>query len=188
MLPPFEQVVEQHGRAVLRFCIAEAGVERGHDCFQETMVAALGAYAALRDAGAVRGWLLAIAARKVVDLHRASTRAPEPHDAIDELAATPGQDRDAALWARVARLPEKQRRALVLRYRGDLSHREIAEVMGTSEEAARRNVFEALAQLKKDAAREVGEASHEAAGRSVQPTWQSRSQKTTPRSHASKPR
>src|SRR5689334_2601188 len=144
-LPPFERVLAQHGRAVLRFCVAEAGPARGEDCFQETMLAALQAYDELREPGAVRSWLLAIAARKVIDHHRATQRAPEPVADVDAHAATDGDlARDATLWSRVARLPEKQRRAVTLRYCGDLSHREIALVMESSEEAARRNVFEGL--------------------------------------------
>jgi RNA polymerase sigma factor (sigma-70 family) len=152
-LPPFERVLEQHGRAVLRFCVAEAGPMRGEDCFQETILAALQAYDELRDGAAVRAWLLAIAARKIVDQHRVLRRAPEPIADVDAHAATDaGSTHDAALWSRVARLPEKQRRAVTLRYCGDLSHREIAQVMETSEEAARRNVFEGLARLKKEIA------------------------------------
>jgi RNA polymerase sigma factor (sigma-70 family) len=154
-LAPFERVLEQHGRTILRFCVAEAGPERGQDCFQETMLAALRGYGELRDATAVRAWLLAIAARKVVDQHRTSVRAPEPVEDVDVHAGTgassASQD-DAALWQRVARLPDKQRRAVILRYRADLSHREIAAVMDTSEDAARRNVFEGLARLRKDLA------------------------------------
>ena len=152
-LPPFERVLERHGRAVLRFCVAEAGPERGEDCFQETVLAALDAYAGLHDAGAVRAWLFAIAARKVVDQHRANARAPEPVADVD-VHAGPGAraPRDAGLWARVALLPEKQRQAVTLRYCGDLSHREIAEVMTISEDAARRNVFEGLARLRKEIA------------------------------------
>ena len=45
-------------------------------------------------------------------------------------------------------LTEKQREAVALRFLGDLSHREIAHVMQTSEAAARRNVFEALKRLR----------------------------------------
>ena len=153
-LPPFERVLESHGRAVLRFCVAEAGSsERGEDCFQETVLAALDAYAGLRDAGAVRAWLFAIAARKVVDQHRANARAPEPVADVDVHAGMVARaPRDAGLWARVALLPDKQRQAVTLRYCGDLSHREIAEVMTTSEDAARRNVFEGLARLRKEIA------------------------------------
>lgn len=152
--PPFERVLAEHGRTILRFCIAEAGPERGEDCFQETMLAALRAYGELRDAGAVRAWLLAIAARKVVDQHRAGVRAPEPVADVDAHVGTGDADAsshdDATLWRRVARLPDKQRRAVTLRYRADLSHREIAAAMDTTEDAARRNVFEGLARLRKD--------------------------------------
>lgn len=171
MLPPFEHVVAQHGRAVLRYCVAEAGAERGEDCFQETMLAALRAYAEVRDAGAIRGWLFAIAARKVIDAHRAVVRAPE---AVEDIAALARADehapRDVALWARVARLPEKQRRAVTLRYAADLSHREIAQVMDTSEAAARRNVFEGLARLEQELRAASSPRSHKPAASTVRRT------------------
>jgi RNA polymerase sigma factor (sigma-70 family) len=150
-LPPFERVIEAHGRAVLRFCAAQAGPERAEDCFQETMLAALRAYGELRDPGAIRSWLFAIAARKAIDEHRGRARAPEPVADVEALGtAVPAASCDPALWSRVRRLPDKQRRAVTLRYLADLSHREIAEVMETSDAAARRNVFEGLARLRRE--------------------------------------
>jgi RNA polymerase sigma factor (sigma-70 family) len=150
-LPAFERVVELHGPALLRFCAAQLGPERAEDCFQETMLAALRAYGGLREPAALRGWLFAIAARKAVDAHRERGRSPEPVADPGALAGgVAAAPRDAALWARVRRLPDKQRRALALRYLGELSHREIAGAMGTSEAAARRNVFEALARLRRE--------------------------------------
>jgi RNA polymerase sigma factor (sigma-70 family) len=165
-LPPFERVLERHGPALLRFCATRAGAERAHDCFQETALAALGAYASVRDPAAIRGWLFAIAARKAVDLHRERARAPQPTEDLEALGgAAPPRERDAALWARVRALPEKQREAVALRYLGGLSHREIGEVMGSSEAAARRNVFEGLARLR----RELRAGSHvRGAGRVLQ--------------------
>lgn len=155
VLPPFERVVAENGPALLRFCAAQLGPARAEDCFQETMLAALRAYRELRDPGAVRAWLFAIAARKVVDAHRASARAPQPVADPEALAAAkPAAPRDPALWAQVRRLPAKQRQAVALRYLGDLSHREIAAVMATREAAARRNVFEGLARLRQELARE----------------------------------
>ena len=56
--------------------------------------------------------------------------------------------RDDGIWQLVRSLPGKQRTAVTLRYLADLSHREIAEVMQTSEDAARRNVFEGLRGLR----------------------------------------
>lgn len=150
-LPPFEHVVELHGPAVLRFCVAQVGASRAEDCFQETMLSALRAYDAVRDPGAIRAWLFSIAARKAIDSHRARARAPEPVEEIASLAGTEENAlRDEALWAQVRALPDKQRQAVTLRFAGDLSHGEVAVVMQTSEAAARRNVFEGLNRLRKD--------------------------------------
>ncbi len=55
---------------------------------------------------------------------------------------------DENLWALVRELPPKQRTALALRYVADAAYEEIATVMATSEEAARRNVHEALKRLR----------------------------------------
>ena len=151
-LPPFERVLELHGPALLRFCAAQAGPGRAEDCFQETMLAALRAYPELRDARALRAWLFAIAARKALDGWRASARGPRADGDPERLAAVAAppapEPPDEALWARVRRLPPKQRAAVSLRYGADLSHREIAGAMGTSEAAARRSVFEGLARLR----------------------------------------
>lgn len=150
-LPPFERVVDLHGPALLRFCAAQVGRERAEDCFQETMLAALAAYAAVRDPGAVRAWLFSIAFRKGIDLHRENARAPEPVEDLEALGGGAGPaHRDHALWARVRGLPEKQRQAVTLRYLADLSHKEIGEIMNTTDAAARRNVFEGLVRLRAD--------------------------------------
>jgi len=153
-LPPFERVVELHGPAVLRFCAAQAGREHAEDCFQETMLAALRAYGEVRDPGAIRSWLFAIAARKAIDEHRGRARAPQPVEDLEPLAAAAPAPapRDPALWARVRRLPDKQRQAVTLRYLAGLSHREIAAVMETTDAAARRSVFEGLARLRREVA------------------------------------
>ncbi len=152
-VPAFERVLEDHGPAVLRFCAAQVGPQRADDCFQETMLAALRAYRQVRDPHAVKAWLFSIATRKAIDAHRAQARAADPTDEIDERAAA---DEQAApveedLWERVRALPDKQRHAVTLRYRGDLTHREVARIMETTEAAARRNVFEGLKRLRQDA-------------------------------------
>lgn len=150
-LPPFEQVVERHGPAVLRFCVGRVGAGRGEDAFQETMLSALRGYGDVREPEAIRSWLFSIAARKVIDAHRAAARTPEPVVEIEPATSV----RDAPLvddevWTQVRALPEKQRQAVTLRYLADLSHREIAGVMQTSEPAARRSVFEGLRRLREE--------------------------------------
>ena len=51
--------------------------------------------------------------------------------------------------AAIARLPKKQRAALILRVYHDLPHDEIAAIVGTSVGAVKANFFHALANLKK---------------------------------------
>lgn len=153
LLLPFERCVEQFGPAVLRFCVAQLGPQRADDCFQDTMLAALRAYPELRDPAATRAWLFAIAARKATDLHRAGARAPTPVADPQPTTTTPAREPDAGLWQLVRGLPEKQRLAVTLRHVAELSHREIGDAMGTSEEAARRNVHEALNRLRQELSR-----------------------------------
>jgi RNA polymerase sigma factor (sigma-70 family) len=151
-LPPFESVIEEHGPALLRFCVARAGAGQGEDVFQEAMIAALRSYTTLRDPDAIRPWLYSIAARKAIDAHRAAARAPVPVDDLEPLeqgvADAPAFDRE--IWSVVKELPRKQREAIGLRFLGELTHGEIAAAMGTSEEAARRSVFEGLRRLRQD--------------------------------------
>jgi RNA polymerase sigma factor (sigma-70 family) len=152
-VPPFATVLEEHGRVLLRFCISQAGPDRGEDVFQETMIAALRAYDTLENPGAVRSWLFSIASRKAIDSHRAAGRAPVPVAEVEPVVADgrdPAQTAGDELWQDVARLPAKQRQAVGLRFIADLSHREIAGAMGTSEAAARRNVFEGVRRLRED--------------------------------------
>jgi RNA polymerase sigma factor (sigma-70 family) len=149
-LPPFQEVLDRHGADVRRVCIALAGPAGADDCYQDTMLAALAAYPRLRDPAVVRSWLLTIASRKAIDGHRARRRDPVPVPDPDAGAAADREPADEGLWSQVRELPEKQRLAVAYRFVGDLAYREIGEAMGTSEDAARRNVFEGLRRLRED--------------------------------------
>jgi RNA polymerase sigma factor (sigma-70 family) len=155
VLRPFEEVVERHAADVWRFSASQVGREGADDVFQETMLAALAAYPTLRDPGAVRAWLLQIAARKALDAFRARARAPRPVADVADVAAdtaTASADPpppDEELWSRVRALPEKQRQAVALRFLLDLEYADVGAAMQTSPEAARRSVFEALRSLRR---------------------------------------
>jgi len=58
-------------------------------------------------------------------------------------------ERAACVRAAIAQLPRKQRATLILRMYHDMSHQEIAEVLGSSVGAVKANFFHALANLKK---------------------------------------
>ena len=51
--------------------------------------------------------------------------------------------------AAIARLPRKQRATLILRTYREMTHQEIADVLGTSVGAVKANFFHALGNLKK---------------------------------------
>jgi RNA polymerase sigma factor (sigma-70 family) len=149
-LPPFQALLDTHGRDVHCFLIASVGRSDADDCYQETWLAALRAYPRLRDAANLRSWILTIAHRKAIDHVRSRRRAPVPLEKLPE-PATPQTDlHDGTVWIRVRQLPPKQRAALALRYVADAGYPEISSVMGTSEEAARRNVHEGLKRLRSD--------------------------------------
>jgi RNA polymerase sigma factor (sigma-70 family) len=153
-LPPFQALLEEHRTDVYRFCVATAGPGEADDCFQETWVAALRAYPRLRRADNLRSWLLRIAHNKAVDLHRARARRALPVESVPEQtapsAAEPVLDGEPELWAAVHELPPKQRVAVFCRTVLGMPYSELAEVLDSSEDAARRNVFEGLKTLREE--------------------------------------
>jgi RNA polymerase sigma factor (sigma-70 family) len=152
-LPPFQTLLEEHRLDVYRFCVATAGHSDADDCFQETWIAALRAYPRLRRADNLRAWLLRIAQNKAIDLHRARGRRPVPVAAVPERAAAPSaasdDDDEPELWAAVRALPTKQRTAVFCRTVLGMPYGELAALLESSEDAARRNVFEGLRTLRK---------------------------------------
>jgi RNA polymerase sigma factor (sigma-70 family) len=149
-LPPFQALLDEHRLDVYRFCMASAGPADADDCFQETWIAALRAYPKLRRADNLRAWLLRIAQNKAVDLHRARGRRPVPVESVPERAAAPAaaQDEEPELWQAVRALPPKQRTAVVCRTLLGMPYDELARLLESSEDAARRNVFEGLRTLR----------------------------------------
>ena len=149
-LPPFQRLLDAHGADLHRFCLAQAGPHHGADCFQEAIVSALRAYPGLQDDRNLRGWLFTIAHHKVLDHHRAAARRPVPVPDVPERATTCGTGPNDELWAAVARLPDKQRGAIALRYLGDLPYAAIGLALDCSEAAARQNVRAGLAALRQE--------------------------------------
>ena len=146
--PPFEVALEQHGPKVHGWLVARMGPERADDVFQETMLAALRAWDQANPE-TLRPWLFTIAGNKAIDEDRRAVRRPDPQAEPDAWPSDEVTDRlEDPVWDEVMALPEKQRAAVTLRFRGDLTHREIGLVMRTSEGAARRNVFEGLRNLR----------------------------------------
>jgi RNA polymerase sigma factor (sigma-70 family) len=163
-LPPFQRFLDEQRDVVWRLLVSSVGSSDAEDCFQETFIAALRAYPELRPDSNLRAWVLTIAQRKALDTHRARARRALPVADPGEIAASNGASlgtgasptasehapgHDEQLWAAVGELPERQRSAVVLRFVADMRHREIAESIGCSEEAARSSLREGLNKLRK---------------------------------------
>ena len=145
---PFQRFLDEQRESVWRFLVASVGRDAADDCFQETFLAAMRAYPPHR-ADNLRGWVLTIAHNKAMDHHRRRVRHAVPVADLPEVAVWDGEPGGGdEVWERVRSLPDKQRAAVTLRYAADLSHREVAAAMGTSEEAARRSAHEGLKRLR----------------------------------------
>ena len=154
-LPPFQRFLDAQRDDVLRFLIASLGRHDADDAFQETFLSALRAYPRLRPDSNLRAWVLTIAHRKAMDVHRARKRNPIPVAEIHDGAGGPTHTPTAAPgpgdhWERVRTLPDRQREVLTLRYAADLTHTEIAAALDCSEEAARRAAADGLKTLRKE--------------------------------------
>ncbi|MFH5877781.1 RNA polymerase sigma factor [Arthrobacter sp. NA-172] len=149
---PFELVVQTHGTTVLRVCRSLLGVQDADDAWSETFLAAMRAYPGLPETANVGAWLVTIARRKAIDVHRAAKRNPLP---VEELPEAPTElgipgDGDADLWGQVGRLPEKQRLAITYRYVAGMSHAQIAAILGGSVDAARRAAADGMKNLRRN--------------------------------------
>jgi RNA polymerase sigma-70 factor (ECF subfamily) len=149
----FETLDRRHRPAVYRHC---AGILRSpHDAdeaAQRTMIRAYRAMAGGRGPASVAPWLLAIARNESYDLLRARKGTEALTLEIEAGGESPVEhierrERMEALKDDLADLPETQRRALLLRGVGDLSHAEIARLMGGTPGEMRTLVHEARVSL-----------------------------------------
>jgi RNA polymerase sigma-70 factor (ECF subfamily) len=133
--------------------------DAAQDILQDTLIRAHGALARLPAGANTRAWLYRIATNTSLNHLRSRSReraALERHAAEREVAAapeldagvTPGETERATLWARVARLPERQRLALTLRIVDELDYEEIATRLGGTAAGARANVYQATRKLR----------------------------------------
>jgi len=150
MQVPFDVVVTRHGPRILAVCRAVVGLNDAEDVWSETFLAALRAYPRL-DAGAnVEAWLVTIARRKAVDLHRARGRLAVPVADVPATAASvPGPERNDDLWEAMRGLTERQREAIAFHHLAGMPYAEVAAVVGGTEPAARRAAADGIKHLRK---------------------------------------
>jgi RNA polymerase sigma factor (sigma-70 family) len=149
-LPPFQTLLDEHQVDVYRYLVATAGPGEADDCFQETWISALRAYPRLKRADNLRAWLFRIAQNKAIDSYRSRGRRPLPVEDLPEAGEPPPPDGHPELWTRLRELPHKQRTAVFCRSVLGMPYAELALLLESSEEAARRNVHEGLKRLREE--------------------------------------
>jgi RNA polymerase sigma-70 factor (ECF subfamily) len=153
----FDVIVLRHQRAIYQLCARfTRRQEDAADLTQDVFLRAYRGLRRFRGDSTFATWLYRIGVNVCLN-HAAARRssetsledAPEPAVIADPASSLVLGERGAQVRAAVARLPPKQRAALVLRVYHDMSHREIASVLGTSVGAVKANVFHALGNLRK---------------------------------------
>ncbi len=131
-----EWFYREHARAVFAFLLSLSRDRTlAEDLTQDTFVKATRSLSGFRG-GNPRSWLFTIARSVFIDHTR--KRRPEPAEMVDRPAdVDQGLEERVLIDVTLSRLPERQRMALLLVDHAGLSYAEMADVVGTSPEAAK---------------------------------------------------
>jgi RNA polymerase sigma factor (sigma-70 family) len=148
----FEVLFDRHHRPVLAFCRHMLGSrEEAEDAMQQTFMAAYRELGRAEQPPEMRPWLYGVARHRCLSAlraRRARSLQEVPERGADRLITdvTVREDLRAAL-ADVSRLPDDQRAALMLAALGDMSHAEIARILGCPRDKVKALVFQARSSL-----------------------------------------
>ena len=154
----FDVIVERHRRSVYQLCYRFVGNhEDASDLSQDVFLRAYRGLKNFRGQSSLSTWLYRIGVNVCLNRVSLKTLPSEPIESqqhVDTQSESPADrvlrnERAVRVRAAVAQLPNKQRAALILRMYHDMSHQEIAEIVGSSVGAVKANVFHALQNLKK---------------------------------------
>lgn len=156
--PTFAAVVDTIGNEIYRFAWQlTCNKSDADDLYQETLLKAFRAFAKLPADANHRAWFYRITSNTFISDRRKRSRDNPLSEAHEQTLRAETPDNARAMDARdllrdvevfVTNLPPKQRVALVLRKYHGHGYDHIAEVLNSSEVAARANVHEALRKLR----------------------------------------
>lgn len=152
--PCFGILVDRYWDRLYRWVIRlTRDVSAAEDIVQETFLKAYAAIGNFRPGTNFRAWLFRIAHNNFVNTRRArklnrQALAPEiAEDPRGPVSDAMSKEAVTRIVAAIGKLPSDFRGALLLRVEEDLSFREIADVLGITEETARWRVFKARQKL-----------------------------------------
>jgi RNA polymerase sigma-70 factor, ECF subfamily len=149
-------LVARHSPALARFAVSLGQRADVEEVVQDTFVRAFGSIESFRADSSLRTWLFTIERRLILDRRRADRRrrddssvdevdAVTEFDALDEIVA---DEAEARVRSAVQRLSRMQREVFLLRVNEGLSYKEIAEIVGSTEGAARVHYHNAMRAVK----------------------------------------
>jgi len=152
----FDRLVERYQRGIYRLCYRYVNEhEDANDLAQEAFLKAWRAIGRFRGDSSFSTWLYRIAVNACLN-HRALRRPPTqelpeslPDPARGAEARALRDDEAERVRKAVSRLPDKQRATLILKIYHELTHEEVARVLGSTVGTAKSNLFQALVKLRR---------------------------------------
>ena len=150
------ELVARHAQALARFAYSFGANEDVEDLVQDTFVRAFQSLDGFRGDSSFRTWLFTIERRLLLDRRRSEKRRPSRVEVQEGDAATEYDALDTIVAGEAANRVEQamkdlsptQREVFVLRVAQGLSYKEIAELVGTTEGAARVHYHNAMRAVK----------------------------------------
>jgi len=157
----FDRLVLRYQRDVYRLCYRFVNNhEDANDLAQEVFLRAWRAIPRFRGESSFSTWLYRIAVNACLNfraLRRPATQElpdglPDPVPGAEARLASADEAR--RVRAAIAQLPEKQRATLILKVYHELTHEEVAEILGSAVGTVKANLFHALGNLRRRVAEE----------------------------------
>lgn len=156
----FEELYERYESRLYGFCLRFLGdATQAEDAFQDVMTAVIERRRRYERRGRFRSWLFTIARNVCLDRTKKRRRRGELLSLVKRNGPARSASAEVTLEARdelaqmLSALPSDQREIVLLhRYEG-FSYAEIAEILGTSEAAAKQKAYRALLSVRKTARR-----------------------------------
>ena len=150
------ELVARHAQALARFAASFGAHEEVDDLVQDTFIRAFQSLDGFRAESSFRTWLFTIERRLLLDRRRAEKRRPSRVEVQEDDASTEYDALDAMVAGESAnrvreamrKLSPTQREVFALRVAQGLSYKEIAELVGTTEGAARLHYHNAMRAVK----------------------------------------
>jgi RNA polymerase sigma-70 factor, ECF subfamily len=159
----FDFLVERYQKDVYRLCYRYVNNHHdANDMAQEVFLRAYRAIGKFRGDSAFSTWLYRIGVNTCLNFRSARKPDADPlpeslqDSASNASEALEREEESKRVREAVALLPEKQRATLILKIYHDLTHEEVAGILGSSVGTVKANLFHALGNLRKILATQEG--------------------------------